>query len=562
MDKITQLHSRGVEAFQNRQYKLAKECFEKLLKHLPEHIGILNLQSIVLTELKQFDAAERLFKKILKHDQSSEKTFTNYAALFLKQKKYTDALPLLDRAISLNPSSAIALSSKAEAFRGLERFEQALVAYNAAIDVAPVFFDPWLGKGLVLIKMKRAAEAEVAFRKALELDPASSVALARLAGSVLDQGRVSESIDLFNQAILLDPNQTEAFIYRGAALHRKGSFQKAMNDFDQALALDRNNAEAYLNKSLCHLIQGDFPAGFENFDRFRKIRPHDVQVRLKRPPLPSLDHVPGKRILVHWEQGLGDTIQFCRYLKGLDERGAEILFAPQPVLSRLLQTLASSVPFKFVNLDEKHPAYDYHVSLMLLPKLFGTQVSTIPVGVPYLSAEPMLIDQWHKQIGDADFKIGICWQGSKGYMGDSERSFPVTLFEPIGCQPNVRLISLCKGEGEAQLQSLPPHFRIETLGDDFDSGPDAFVDSAAVIKNLDLIITSDTSIAHLSGALGAPTWLAIPYIADWRWLTGGAQTPWYPNMRLFRQESAGDWGTVFQRIKHALNEHLAGRLQG
>jgi hypothetical protein len=126
----------------------------------------------------------------------------------------------------------------------------------------------------------------------------------------------------------------------------------------------------------------------------------------------------------------------------------------------------------------------------------------------------------------------------------------------------VRLISLCKGEGEAQLQGLPPHFQIEALGDDFDSGFDAFVDSAAVIKNLDLVITSDTSIAHLAGALGAQTWLAIPYIADWRWLTGGAQTPWYPNMRLFRQESPGDWVAVFQRIQYALSEHLDRRLQG
>ena len=254
---------------------------------------------------------------------------------------------------------------------------------------------------------------------------------------------------------------------------------------------------------------------------------------------------PGERVLVLNDHGLGDTIQFFRYLPLMTAAGVEAAFACPPRLRRLL---SSKARVRFVDSPSADEPFDAQIAISSLPHAFGTRLDTIPAAVPYLAAEPPLRELWARRIGSAGFKIGIVWQGNPDPEADRARSMPLSALAPLAEVAGVRLISLQKGVGEEQLSVLPSSMRVETLGADFDAGPDAFVDTAAAMAALDLIVTCDTSIAHLAGALAAPVWVALKSDAEWRWLAGRADSPWYPTMRLFRQSRRGAWRDVFDAM--------------
>lgn len=253
------------------------------------------------------------------------------------------------------------------------------------------------------------------------------------------------------------------------------------------------------------------------------------------------------------EQGFGDTIQFSRFVGLLAERGAHVLFAPHRPLCRLMASLDAA--FELVEDAAAATGFDREISLLSAMHVLGTTRDSIPARVPYLRAEPQRVAAWKEtlQRRPGDIIVGICWQGGKGPI-DRGRSFPLHQFHAISQLPNVRLVSLHKGEGEEQLAGLPPGMRVETLGPGFDAGPGAFLDTAAVIGLCDLVITSDTSVAHLAGALGAETWLALKYVPEWRWQLDRRDSPWYPTMTLFRQAAEGDWDGVFRHIARHLRD--------
>ena len=266
------------------------------------------------------------------------------------------------------------------------------------------------------------------------------------------------------------------------------------------------------------------------------------------------EDVCGKRVVVYEEQGLGDIIQFCRYLALLAEMGAAVTFLLRSRMHALIRSLGQAV-----RVSDTFPVdetFDYQCALLSLPLAFGTTVENIPARTPYLQADAERIRSWKQKLGDAGFKIGIAWQGSKTGKIDVGRSFALAEFAGVSRIPNIRLISLQKNEGVEQLRDLPEGMTVEDLGENFDSGTDAFVDTAAVMANLDLVISSDTSAAHLAGALGRPVWLALKHVPDWRWMLDRTDSPWYPTMRLFRQRTRGDWNGVFADIEMALREAI------
>jgi hypothetical protein len=267
----------------------------------------------------------------------------------------------------------------------------------------------------------------------------------------------------------------------------------------------------------------------------------------------------GERVLVLNDHGLGDTIQFFRYLPMMAAAGVDATFVCPPRLRRLL---ASKAKVRFADCPPEGEQFDAQIAISSLPYAFGTRLETIPVAVPYLAAEPALREAWFTRIGAEGFKIGVVWQGNPDPEADRARSIPLMAFAPLAEVAGVRLISLQKGPGEEQLANLPPSMRVETLGEDFDAGADAFVDTAAAMTCLDLVVTCDTSIAHLAGALAVPVWVALKSDAEWRWLTGRADSPWYPTMRLFRQPRRGAWRDLFEAMAPelaALNERRAAR---
>ncbi|MCR4282694.1 MAG: hypothetical protein NUV72_06680, partial [Bauldia sp.] len=274
-------------------------------------------------------------------------------------------------------------------------------------------------------------------------------------------------------------------------------------------------------------------------------------------PLWRGENLEGTKLLVYAEQGHGDTIQFTRYLPEIAERGGTLTLLVQEPLRRLYEA-------NFPGIDVTRSlgmrsGFDYQISLMSLPFVFGTTLETIPQNVPYLHADPARAEKWRERIGVDGFRVGIAWQGNPTYGRDRDRSIRVGEFAPLTAVNGVRLISLQWSGGAEQLKSLPGGMRVETLGEEIENNPDGFREVAAVMANLDLLIMSDTGPAHLAGALGRPVWVALNDRPDWRWMRQGSASPWYPTMRLFRQKTTGDWPGVFAEMAEELRRLVAAR---
>jgi Family of unknown function (DUF6165)/Glycosyltransferase family 9 (heptosyltransferase) len=302
-------------------------------------------------------------------------------------------------------------------------------------------------------------------------------------------------------------------------------------------------------------LKGDLKAGFADFEsRWDRSNAPPKSLILDLPEWNGQD-LTGKSIIVWDEQGLGDLIQFSRYLLLLVDAGAEVTLLCRKNMHRLLRTLPK--PIRLVEtLNPKEP-FAFQSSLMSLPHRFQTSIDTIPAPIPYLFPEPTLVSKWKAQLGADGFCVGVSWQGNK--FINLQRSIPLECFAPLSAINGIRLIGLMKDQDSLNVKAAGGEFTIEGLGLDFDSGTDSFVDCAAVMKNVDLVVTSDTSIAHLAGALGRPVFLALKHIPDWRWLMHRTDCPWYPTMRLFRQPEKGDWTSVFDQIASSVEKLVTNR---
>lgn len=360
-------------------------------------------------------------------------------------------------------------------------------------------------------------------------------------------GRYVSAADGYREAWSLAPQEPSYPFNLGNALRHAGRVREAIEAYDAALALTPGLAMAHHNRATCLLQLGDLAAGFREYE-WRKACPgfaDDPRYRLERPW--RGEDLAGKTLYVYPELFQGDLIMFARYAVMAEQIGARVILGAPPAMHALLQTMSPTLIL--ISADDPPPPYDYQSALMTLPALFGTSLESVPRTARFLSAEPARVERWRARIGAEGFKVGIAWQGS---ALATQRSFPLAIAaERLGRVPGVRLISLQKHNGLDQLDALPPGL-VETLGDDFDPGPDAFVDTAAAMMCCDLFVTPDTSVVHVSGGLGRPTWLAVPHVGDWRWLEGRADTPWYPSVRIFRQPSQDDWAGVFDAMARAL----------
>jgi len=371
-----------------------------------------------------------------------------------------------------------------------------------------------------------------------------------------NMGEMDAALADFEQAIALQPEIPMLQSNRAVLLHAMGRYEDSLAAFDSAMALDPEQATTQLNMAFLLLLLGRLEEGLPFYEkRLRPGAPLDLDPAQAWQGLSQ--SVAGKTVLLYAEQGMGDVIMFSRYLIDLVARGARPVLAVRDGLVRLLRGLPVSVTFIPENTRPK--TLDYYAPLLSLPLLFGNRLETIPAPVPYLKAEPEKVAYWRERLGQHGFRIAIAWQGKTRGINDAERSFPVNAFAPLAALPGVRLISLQKGEGNEQLDRLPAGMTVELLGEDFDSGFDAFVDSAAVMEACDLVVTLDTSIAHLAGALGRPTWTVLKHVAEWRWFRERTDSPWYPTMTLYRQPRIGDWDSVFAAIARDLKEKLAAR---
>ncbi len=369
------------------------------------------------------------------------------------------------------------------------------------------------------------------------------------AACLLDLGRHEETI------LTVDPllanagtRSAPAFALRAQALWQVGREAEAITSLKAGIPLapDDHHMRELLGR-YC-LTLGEYDLGWREYEH-----------RLARLPNPRPDirrwvgeDTAGKRLIVISEQGLGDTVQFLRFLPMLSQRDAVVTAVIQPALIALARTVDSTISWAD---DLRAPGtFDFRIDLLSLPLMLGTRSETIPQRMPYIAADAVRIAAWAETIGNGGFRIGLAWQGSTGPMRDDTRSIPPALFKALAEKPDVRLISLQGINGLEALAGLPQDLIVERLGPTIESNPDGIAEIAAVMENLDLNITSDTLIAHLAGALGRPVWVGLKRDADWRWLRNRTDTPWYPTMRLFRQGRAGDWPAVVAAMAARLDE--------
>jgi tetratricopeptide (TPR) repeat protein len=494
---------------------------------------------------REQEAADALDAALREKDDFAE-ALSMGAYILSRRGKTETALRFYRRAVGCKPDLASAWSNMGKLLFQLDRFEEALAAFEAAQSMAPDDADVCNSRAGALRALGRLEQSAGAAGEALRRRPDFPEAALNLGTALLKLGRTEESLAAYRRASRARPNYADALCGAALALRALNRLDEARAAFEQAERL--GSREAVSGKGCLDLSMGDFERGWDGYEA-RWIAGKSLAEALgTRFPTWSGPGRSGRSVLVLNDHGLGDTIQFSRYLPMMARAGVAATFVCPAKLHRLLDSRLG------VRLVEKPPegeAFDAQIPLSSLPRAFSTRLNNVPAPIGYLSAEPELQRRWAARIGESGFKIGVVWQGNPNPEADFARSIPLPLFASLGAAPNVRLISLQKGHGVEQLERLPPGMRVETLGEDFDAGTHAFVDAAAAIGLLDLVVTCDTSIAHLAGALGRPVWVALKKDAEWRWLRDRTDSPWYPTMRLFRQPEIGDWVAIFAEMADA-----------
>jgi len=433
------------------------------------------------------------------------------------------------------------------------QFDQAEAAYRLVVERSPRKLRARVALGALLLAQRREAEALQVLDAALQLSPESAVLWHHRGVALHEQGEFAGAVASYDRAEKLGGRGADLHYNRANSLNELRRFDEALGEFDRALELQPGHARAQRNRGILKLLLGDYAGGLADYEARRP--PQHVRDARQGAKAPDWRGEPlaGKSLLVTDATGMGDEMHMVRYLSVLADRGARVSFHGKPALYRLFAPFAARVQLLREVPADAH--FDYQCKLLSLPFLLGTRLDTVPAQVPYLFAEPALVQKWRERIGTEGFRIGIGWKGNPSRSIDKGRSIPLAGLRALAALPGVRLVSLQKGYGLDELERLPEGMKVEVL-DNFDEGADAFVDTAAVMANMDLVVSSCTSLPHLAGALARPVWLAAKYVPEWRWGIDGEHNAWYPTMRVFRQSAPGDWELVFARMAMALRERL------
>jgi tetratricopeptide (TPR) repeat protein len=541
------LNNRGTALTALQRHGEALASYRRALAIRPGYAEAYYNCAITLTALERHEEALASYDKALAIVPDALEILYNRAIVQKLLERHEDALASYDKLLAIRPDHADALYHRGVVLNVLNRHEDALASYRKALAISPQHAEAHYNCGVSLDNLGRHQEALASYDRALALRPDHVAALNNRALALEELDRPEEALASYEKALALRSDNAEVLNNRGTTLIELARFEEALASYDQALAVKPDDVECRANRSLLLLRLGLFEEGWREFEARRK--KDDWVSRNLAGPEWAGEAAAGQRLLVYSERGLGDTIQFARFADAVAATGRKVVLEVQPPLRALLSSLEGVT---IVRSGEALPEFDCHLPLMSLPHLLGTTLADVPADVPYLAADRSHMERMSKRLSADAFNVGIVWQGNPNPNIDKGRSIPLRLFAPLCRIPGVNLISLQKNTGAEQLTGLPSGMTVSTLGDDFDLGPDAFLDAAAAIMHLDLVIASDTAIAHLAGALGRPVWIALKHVPDWRWMTVGEETPWYPTARLFRQIRPGDWEEVVGRIASEL----------
>jgi Tfp pilus assembly protein PilF len=494
----------------------------------------------------EFDKTTRLCSGILEHRPKDFDALHLLGLLNYQRHRMVEALHFLSAALKVNSGSSDAMSNLGLALDASGRHEEAISSFRHALQLAPDHPEILFNLGNVHLKLGRIAEAMASYEGVLANEPTHVGTLVNRGNALLRLNRPSEAIASYDQALTLLPGHPQILTNRGHARRRLDRPVEALADFNAALAAAPQFAEAHFEAGMTHLSLGDFEVGWPEYEwRWKTDAFAGHRRQYPAPRWLGDQSIFGKTILLHAEQGFGDTIQFIRYAPLLAHRGANVICEVQPELQPLLSQLAE---VKVIARGEPLPAFDLHCPLLSLPLAFGTQPGTIPAEVPYLAAPAERCEYWRERLPASGPRAGFVWSGSPSHKNDSSRSIPLARLAasfatlPLPC---IGLQSELRDADRQVLQGLP---NLIHLGD----GVRDFADTAAIISLLDVVVSVDTAVAHLAGAMGRPVVILLPHAADFRWMRDRDDSAWYPTAKLLRQPAFGDWDGVLSRLPDEL----------
>jgi len=543
MMSVPQVLAMAWQHHQGGRLQQAEQLYQLILQLDANQVDAWHFLGLIACQTGRDNLAVDYLHAALRLKPDCAEAHNSLGNVFLGQRKLPLAVASYQQAVRLKPDYADAHNNLGNALREQGQLGEAVASLEQALRLRPDFAEAHNNLGIALQGQGKLAEAVIHWEQALRLRPDFAEAHNNL-GIVLDrQGKLTEAVLSFHQALRLRPDFAEGHYNLAKTLHEQGKVAEAVASCQQALRLKPDYAEAHYNLGVLWLLLGNYEQGWPEYERRWQIFPSSPR------PQPPWDGSPldGKTILLHAEQGRGDTLQFIRYAAVVKQRGGTVVAECHPALLGVLAGCAGVD--HLLPRGGPLPACDVQAPLLSLPGLCGTTLTTIPAEVPYLVADPSRVKHWRNRLGAiSGFKVGICWQGKPGHNNDRRRSVPLAQFAPLAEVPGVRLVSLQHGPGREQWAALAGHWPVVDLPGHAEESSQGWVDTAALVCALDLVITVDTAVAHLAGALGVPVWLALPFSPDWRWLLEREDNPWYPTMRLFRQTRPGHWPDVFERI--------------
>jgi tetratricopeptide (TPR) repeat protein len=557
---------RALEAWDAGRTEDAVQCCRSFLADEPEHRDALLLLAALRQEQQALGEALELVQRALAADSQCYEALVQQASLLLALRQPEEALAACERALVLRPQGASALHARAKALQALSRHREALASLERALVLRPTSAELLNSRGDALRALERDREALESYRQALALRPDYAEALenrAAASGGLQRHDalcirahalealeRPEEALALYEQVLASRPEHAEARHNVANVLCQLGRIDEAVAAFERVLALRPADAEAHFNSSFAYLLAGDYQRGWQEYEwRWEALRTKLPAAAAGKPLWLGEQDLAGRTLLIHAEQGFGDAIQMARYVPLLAARGAQVVIGCPPPLAALLATVPG-VASVFSSKDTPVP-FDYHIPIMSLPRAFHTSLASIPSQVPYVHAARPAADAWRARLAahGSERKVGLVWAGNPKHRRDHTRSLAAELLAPLVGVASCAFFSLQKDHAGASLAKLDP--RGERVVD-YTAELETFADTAALISALDLVITVDTAVAHLAGALGKPVWLLLPFAPDARWMRERPDSPWYPSARLFRQRERGDWQSVIRTLASAL----------
>jgi tetratricopeptide (TPR) repeat protein len=534
----------------HRQGKLreAEKLYARVLKAAPDTFDALHLLGLIKAQSGQMGEAFRLMSAALKINSRAPDAWSNFANVLHALKRDGEALDAIDKALALHPGDAALLQQRGNALLALGRADEALVCFEAVLARNPGNAEARLDRATALAALGRPAEALADFDMALRQIPNHPGAHYNRGNALNELGRHAEAITAYDRALALAPPHLKALNNRGRALQALNKHSEAAASFEKAIAIDKTYADAHSNLAQALLTAGDLRRGFAEYEwRWKRTGMEGARRSFGKPLWLGEYPLGARTILLHAEQGLGDTIQFARYVPLLARAGARVVLEVQPELKPVLAMLEGVTSCHARG--EFLPAFDTHCPLGSLPLAMKTDAANVPTGIPYLHADEASLAKWRPRIEALPGKrVALAWAGHARHANDRNRSIDLETLAPLFAIEGVSFISIQRDLRETDAATLSRHANITHVGAELSD----MADTAAATTLADLTLAVDTSVVHLAGSMGRVLWVMLPFSPDWRWTLQSAHSPWYPQAQLFRQPALGDWPSVVATVGDAL----------